>query len=60
MKIETVKTVNGYAITRHEGERRFYYVSVRGDMGKGWAEFHTFRSVKKAEEFIKTALPKRA
>lgn len=49
---ETVKTVNGYAITRAKGARGFYYVNVRE--GKGWREFYTFRTIKAAAEFCET------
>ena len=56
--IETVKTVNGYDITRYIGTRGFYYVNIweRGE----WAEFHTFRSIKSAAEFCETLPPKKA
>ena len=53
---ETVKTVNGYAITRMKGIYGAYHVNVRE--GKGWKEFHTFRTIKAATEFCET-LPKR-
>lgn len=51
---ETVKTVNGYDITRMKGSHGCYHVNVRE--GKGWREFHTFRTIKAAAEFIQTAL----
>lgn len=51
---ETVKTVKGYAITRMIGTRGAYHVNVRE--GKGWREFHTFRTIKAAVEFIEKAL----
>lgn len=51
---ETVKTVKGYAITRMKGTHGFYYVNVRE--GKGFKEFHTFRTIKAATEFIEKAL----
>lgn len=51
---ETVKIINGYAITRMKGTHGFYHVNVRE--GKGWKEFHTFRTIKAAAEFIRTAL----
>lgn len=47
---ETVKTVKGIAITRAKGTHGFYYVNVKE--GKGWKEFHTFRTIKAAAEFI--------
>ena len=51
---ETVKTVKGYAITRMIGTRGFYHVLVRE--GKGFKEFHTFKTIKAAVEFIETTL----
>ena len=51
---ETVKTVKGYAITRMKGTRGVYHVSVRE--GKGFKEFHTFRSIKAAADFIEKTL----
>lgn len=50
MMYETVKTVKGIAITRAKGTRGFYYVNIKE--GKGWREFHTFRTIKAATEFI--------
>ena len=51
---ETVKTVNGYEIKRMIGTRGAYHVTVRE--GKGFREFHTFRTIKSAVEFIEKAL----
>lgn len=51
---ETVKVVKGYEITRMKGTRGAYHVNVRE--GKGFREFHTFKSIKAAVEFIETAL----
>ena len=51
---ETVKTVNGYEIKRMVGTRGFYHINVRE--GKGWAEFHTFRTIKAAVDFIEKDL----
>ncbi len=51
---EVVKTVKGYDITRMKGTRGIYHVNVRE--GKGWKEFHTFRTIKAAVEFIEKAL----
>jgi len=51
---ETIKTVNGYEIKRMVGTHGCYHVTVRE--GKGWREFHTFRTIKDAVEFIETAL----
>lgn len=49
---ETVKIVNGYAIWRMVGTRGIYHVNVRE--GKGWREFHTFRTIKAAAAFCET------
>ena len=51
---EVVKTVKGCDITRMTGSRGAYHVSVRE--GKGFREFHTFKTIKAAVEFIETAL----
>ena len=51
---ETVKTVKGYDVKRMIGTRGAYHVTVRE--GKGFREFHTFRTVKAAVEFIEKAL----
>lgn len=51
---ETVKVVKGYKITRMKGTRGFYHVIVRE--GKGWKEFHTFKTIKAATQFIETTL----
>lgn len=51
---ETVKIVKGYEITRMKGTHGAYHVNIRED--KGWREFHTFRTIKAAVEFINTAL----
>lgn len=52
---ETVKTVKGYAITRMIGTHGAYHVNVRENK-KGWREFHTFKTIKAATEFIETTL----
>lgn len=51
---ETVKVVKGYEIKRMVGTKGHYHVNVRE--GKGWREFHTFKTIKAAVEFINTAL----
>lgn len=51
---ETVKTVNGYEIKRMKGTHGAYHVTVRE--GKGWSEFHTFRTIKAAVAFIESVL----
>lgn len=51
---ETVKVVKGYEIKRMKGTRGSYHVNVRE--GKGFREFHTFRTIKAATEFIETTL----
>lgn len=55
---ETVKEIGGYQIQRMKGTRGAYFVNVRE--GKGWREFHTFRTIKAAAEFIEKALIKEA
>jgi len=51
---EVVKTVKGYDITRMKGSKSCYHVNIRE--GKGFREFHTFKTIKAAVEFINTAL----
>lgn len=51
---ETVKVVKGYEIKRMKGTRGAYHVNVRE--GKGFREFHAFRTIKAATEFIETTL----
>lgn len=51
---ETVKVVKGYEIKRMKGTHGAYHVSIRE--GKGFREFHTFRTIKAAVEFIESAL----
>lgn len=51
---ETVKVVKGYEIKRMKGTRGAYHVNVHE--GKGFREFHTFRTIKAATEFIETTL----
>ena len=51
---EVVKTVKGYDITRMIGSWGAYHVSVRE--GKGFREFHTFKTIKAVVKFIETAL----
>ena len=51
---ETVKVVKGYAITRMVGSHGSYHVNVRE--GTGFREFHTFKTIKAAVEFINKAL----
>jgi hypothetical protein len=51
---EVVKVVKGYEITRMKGTRGAYHVNVRE--GRGFREFHTFRTIKAAAEFIEKAL----
>lgn len=52
--IEVVKTVKGYDITRMKGTRGCYHVVVRE--GKGFREYHTFKTIKAATEFIEAVL----
>lgn len=49
---ETVKTVNGYEIKRMVGTHGFYHVNIRE--GKGWSQFHTFKTIKAAVAFCAT------
>lgn len=49
---ETVKIVNGYEIKRMKGTHGFYHVNVRE--GKGFKEFHTFKTIKAATAFCET------
>lgn len=49
---EVVKRVNGYEITRMKGSKGFYHVTIRE--GKGFKEFHTFKSIKAAAAFCET------
>jgi hypothetical protein len=51
---EVVKTVKGYDIVRMKGTKGAYHVNVRE--GKGFREFHTFKTIKAAVEFIEKAL----
>ena len=53
---EVVKVVKGHEIKRMVGTRGFYHVVVREDDGIGVREYHTFRSIKAAAEFIEKAL----
>ena len=53
---EVVKVVKGYEIKRMVGSRGFYHVTVREDDAKGFREFHTFRTIKSAVEFIENVL----
>ena len=46
---ETIKVVNGYEIKRMKGTRGAYHINVRE--GKGWKEFHTFKTIKAATEW---------
>ena len=56
MIYETVKTVKGYEIKRMIGTHGAYHVNVKEDDGRGFSEFHTFRTIKAAVQFIETAL----
>ena len=53
---ETVKVVKGYKITILKGTHGVYHVNVREADQIGFREFHTFRTIKAATEFIETAL----
>lgn len=49
---EVVKTINGRDITRMKGTQGVYHVNVKE--GKGWREFHTFKTIKAAVAFCET------
>ena len=51
---EVVKIVKGYEITRMKGTKGTYYVNIKE--GKGFREFHTFKTIKSATEFIEKTL----
>ena len=51
---EVVKVVKGYEIKRVKGTRGAYHVNVRE--GRGFREFHTFKTIKEATDFIEAAL----
>ena len=51
---ETVKIVKGYEIKRMVGTRGKYSVNVRE--GKGFKEYHQFKTIKAAIEFIEKTL----
>ena len=51
---EVVKIVKGYEILRMKGIKGAYHVNIRE--GKGWKEFHTFKTIKAATEFIEKVL----
>lgn len=51
---EVVKIVKGYEILRMKGTKGAYHVNIRE--GKGWKEFHTFKTIKAATEFIEKVL----
>lgn len=51
---EVVKIVKGYDILRMKGTKGAYHVNIRE--GKGWKEFHTFKTIKAATEFIEKVL----
>lgn len=51
---EVVKIVKGYEILRMKGTKGAYHVNIRE--GKGFREFHTFKTIKAATEFIEKTL----
>ena len=54
METITVKEVNGYKVEKYANTRGQYFVNIRE--GNGFREFHTFRTIKAAVEFIEKAL----
>ena len=51
---EVVKMIKGYEIIRMKGTKGAYHVNIRE--GKGFREFHTFKTIKAATEFIENTL----
>lgn len=49
---ETVKIVNGHAITRMVGTKGFYHVTVR--QGATWKQEAHFKTIKAAAAFCET------
>ena len=54
MEIITVKEVNGYKVEKYANTHGQYFVNIRE--GKGFREFHKFRTIKDAVKFIEKAL----
>lgn len=54
MAIETVRELKGYKVQRYAGTRGHFFVNIRE--GKGFREFHAFKTIKAAVEFIEKAL----
>ena len=55
MTMITVKEIKGYKIEKYaDGSKGHYFVNVRE--GKGFREFHTFKTIKAAVEFIENCL----
>ena len=52
MKQEVKAIINGIEITRTVGTKFPYYITLRE--GKGWKEFHTFKTCKEAKQFAVT------
>ena len=50
----TVKEVNGYKVEKYANTHGQYFVNIRE--GKGFREFHTFKTIKSATEFIEKTL----
>lgn len=51
---EVVKIVKGCEITKMKGTKGTYHVNIKE--GKGFREFHTFKTIKSATEFIEKTL----
>jgi len=49
---EVVKTINGQDILRMKGTRGAYHINIRE--GKGFKEFHTFKTIKEAVKFLES------
>ena len=55
MELITVKVIKGYKIEKYaDGSKGHYFVNVRE--GKGFREFHTFKTIKAAAQFIEDCL----
>jgi hypothetical protein len=51
---EVVKTIKGHDVIRMKNTKGVYHVNIKE--GKGFKEFHTFKTIKAAAEFIEKTL----
>lgn len=49
---EVVKVVNGYEILKLKGSRNAYHINIKE--GKGFRQFHTFKTIKAATQFAQS------